>query len=64
MQVNAYSALGGGGGVGVSEDIGGIKRHGALAHKAGLTLTALFQAVHVLAGWPPNRGDWNPIEMA
>jgi hypothetical protein len=41
-----------------------FQQDGAPAHKAGLTLTALFQAVNVPAGWPPNRCDVNPTEMA
>jgi hypothetical protein len=41
-----------------------FQQDGAPTHKAGLTLAALFQTVNVLAGWPPNRCDLNPIEMA
>ena len=41
-----------------------FQQDGAPAHKAGLTLASLYQSVNVLAGWPPNRCDLNPIEMA
>ena len=41
-----------------------FQQDGAPAHKAGLTLASLYQAVNVLPGWPPNRCDLNPIEMA
>jgi hypothetical protein len=39
-----------------------FKQGGAAGHKAGLT--ALFQAVNVLARWPPKRCDLNPRGMA
>ena len=41
-----------------------FEQDGAPAYRAGLTLASLFQAVNVVAGWPPNRWDLDPIEMA
>jgi hypothetical protein len=41
-----------------------FEQDGAPAHRAGLTLRALFVAVNVFAGRPPNRWDLNPIEIA
>jgi transcriptional regulator with XRE-family HTH domain len=40
-----------------------FQQDGAPAHRAGLTLTSLYEAVNVLPGWPANRCDLNPIEM-